>query len=202
LLTEAVRHKPFALLLLDEIEKSHPDILNVFLQVMEDGRLTDALGRTVDFTNLIIIATSNAGTAYIQDQINAGRQIEEFQDDLIKNQIRDIFRPEFINRFDGTVVFRPLTPEEIFKIAGLMLNKVRKRLEQKGIFFEITPEAQKELAVAGFDPVFGARPLRRVIQERVDNALANFLLTGKIGRRDVIVYDVGGQISVKKARGY
>ncbi|MCD4761079.1 AAA family ATPase [bacterium] len=202
LLTEAVRHKPFALLLLDEIEKAHPDILNIFLQVMEDGRLTDALGRTVDFTNLIIVATSNAGTSFIQDQISAGKAIEDFKDDLIKNQIRGIFRPEFINRFDGTVVFRPLTEEEIFKIAGFMLKKVQKRLEDKGMFFEITEAAQRELAQAGFDPVFGARPLRRVIQYKVDNALADFLLTGKLSRRDVVVYDVGGKISVKKPTGY
>lgn len=202
LLTEAVRHKPFALLLLDEIEKAHPDILTIFLQVMEDGRLTDALGRTVDFTNLIIVATSNAGTSYIQDQINQGKKIEEFKDHLIKEEIRDIFRPEFINRFDGTVVFKPLSEEEIFKIAGLMLKKVQKRLEEKGIFFETTEAAQRELARAGFDPVFGARPLRRVIQEQVDNALANFLLTGKLGRRDVVVYDAGGKISVKKPTGY
>ncbi|MFA6307771.1 MAG: ATP-dependent Clp protease ATP-binding subunit [Patescibacteria group bacterium] len=202
LLTEAVRHQPFALLLLDEIEKANPDILNIFLQVMEDGRLTDALGRTVDFTNLIIVATSNAGTSFIQDQINAGRTVDEFKDQLIKEEIRDIFRPEFINRFDGTVVFRPLTQEEIFKIAGFMLNKVKKRLEEKGIIFEVTEAAQRELAQAGFDPVFGARPLRRVIQDQVDNALADFLLNGKLGRRDVVVYDVGGQISVRKPTGY
>jgi ATP-dependent Clp protease ATP-binding subunit ClpC len=202
LLTEAVRHKPFALLLLDEIEKAHPDILTVFLQVMEDGRLTDALGRTVDFTNLIIVATSNAGTSFIQDQINAGKKTSEFKDRLIKEEIRDIFRPEFINRFDGTVVFRPLTQEEIYKIAGFMLNKVRKRLAEKGILFEVTEAAQRELAEAGFDPVFGARPLRRVIQEQVDNALSEFLLTGQLGRRDVVVYDVGGKLSVKKPTGY
>lgn len=202
LLTEAVRHKPFALLLLDEIEKAHPDILTIFLQVMEDGRLTDALGRTVDFTNLIIVATSNAGTSFIQDQISAGKSVHEFKDQLIKQEIRDIFRPEFINRFDGTVVFRPLTQEEIYKIAGLMLKKVKKRLGDKGILFEVTEAAQRELAEAGFDPVFGARPLRRVIQEQVDNALAEFLLTGKLGRRDVVVYDKGGNISVRKPTGY
>lgn len=202
LLTEAVRHQPFALLLLDEIEKAHPDILTIFLQVMEDGRLTDALGRTVDFTNLILVATSNAGTSFIQDQISAGREISEFKDQLIKQEIRDIFRPEFINRFDGTVVFRPLSQEEIYKIAGFMLNKVKKRLADKGIFFEVTEAAQRELAEAGFDPVFGARPLRRVIQEQVDNALADFLLTGKLGRRDVVVYDVGGKLSIKKPTGY
>lgn len=202
LLTEAVRHKPFSLLLLDEIEKANKDILNVFLQVMEDGRLTDALGRTVDFTNLILVATSNAGTSYIQDQINAGRHIDEFKDQLIKEEIRPIFSPEFINRFDGTVVFKPLNQNEIFQIAGLLLKKVAKRLETKGIFFEVTEAAQQELAEAGFDPVFGARPLRRVIQERVDDALANFLLTGKLGRRDIVVYDAGGKITVKRPTSY
>jgi ATP-dependent Clp protease ATP-binding subunit ClpC len=202
LLTEAVRHKPFALLLLDEIEKAHPDILNIFLQVMEDGRLTDALGRTVDFTNLIIVATSNAGTEYIQDQINAGKNIADFSDDLIKNRLREIFRPEFLNRFDAVMVFRPLNQEEIFRITGLMLKKVKKRLEEKGIFFEVTETAQRELAQAGFDPVFGARPLRRVIQEKVDNALADFLLQGQLGRRDIVVYDAGGEIKVKKPTSY
>lgn len=202
LLTEAVRHQPFALLLLDEVEKAHPDILNVFLQVMEDGRLTDALGRTVDFTNLIIVATSNAGTSYIQEQINAGKKTEDFKDDLIKNKLQGIFRPEFLNRFDGVILFKPLTAEEIFTIAGLMLNKVKQRLEAKGIFFEVTSEAQRELAQAGFDPVFGARPLRRVIQEQVDNALAKFLLQGALNRRDIVVYDVGGEIRVKKALSY
>ena len=202
LLTEAVRHKPFALLLLDELEKAHPDILNIFLQVMEDGRLTDALGRKVDFTNLIIVATSNAGTSYIQDQIKAGRSVDDFKDELIKEKIRDVYRPEFLNRFDGVAVFRPLTQEEIFKIAGLLINKVKKRLKAKGIFFEITEEAQRELAAAGFDPIFGARPLRRVIQENVDNALAKFFLSGKIGRRDTVIYNAGGKLSVKKAQSF
>ncbi|PWB38502.1 MAG: hypothetical protein C3F02_04065 [Parcubacteria group bacterium] len=201
-LTEAVRHQPFALLLLDEIEKAHPDILNIFLQVMEDGRLTDALGRTVDFTNLIIVATSNAGTAYIQDQIRAGKTIEEFKDALIRDEIRNIFRPEFLNRFDATIIFRPLTPEEILQITGLLLKKVAQRLEEKGIFFEATEAAVKELARAGFDPIFGARPLRRLVQEKVDNSLAEFLLKGKLGRRDTVVYDVGGEIKVRKAEGF
>ncbi|MDD5749286.1 MAG: ATP-dependent Clp protease ATP-binding subunit [Patescibacteria group bacterium] len=202
LLTEAVRHQPFALLLLDEIEKAHPEVLNIFLQVMEDGRLTDALGRTVDFTNLIIVATSNAGTEYIQDQINAGHDIDDFKDDLVKNRLRDVFRPEFLNRFDAVMVFKPLKEEEIFAIAGLMLKGVQKRLKEKGIFFEYSEAAQRELAQAGFDPVFGARPLRRAIQERVDNALADFLLQGKIGRRDIVFYDAGDKISIKKPTGY
>lgn len=202
LLTEAVRHQPFALLLLDEIEKAHPDILNIFLQVMEDGRLTDALGRTVDFTNLIIVATSNAGTAFIQDQIRLGKTTEDFKEQLLKDEIRDIFRPEFLNRLDATIIFRPLTPAEILQIAGLLLKKVAQRLAEKGIFFEVTAAAQKELAQAGFDPIFGARPLRRLIQEKVDNSLAEFLLKGKIGRRDTVVYDVGGEIKIKRAEGF
>ncbi len=202
LLTEAVRQQPFALLLLDEIEKAHPDILNIFLQVMEDGRLTDALGRTVDFTNLIIVATSNAGTAFIQDQIRLGKTTEEFKEQLLKDEVRDIFRPEFLNRFDATIIFRPLTPAEILQIAGLLLKKVAQRLEEKGIFFEVTEAAQKELAQAGFDPIFGARPLRRLIQEKVDNSLAEFLLKGKFGRRDTVVYDVGGEIKIRKAEGF
>ncbi len=202
LLTEMVRQKPFALLLLDEIEKAHKEVLNIFLQVMDDGRLTDAVGTTVDFTNLILVATSNAGTSYIQDQIMQGRAIDSFKDDLIKNEIRPIFSPEFINRFDNVIVFKPLSPDEIFQIAGFLMKAVKKNLEAKGIYFEWTEAAQRELAIAGFDPVFGARPLRRLVQERVDNALANFLLSGKIGRRDVIVYDVGDKISVRQAEGY
>lgn len=202
LLTEMVRQKPFSLLLLDEIEKADKEVLNIFLQVMEDGRLTDALGTTVDFTNLILVATSNAGTSYIQDQITQGKGIDDFKDNLIKNEIRPIFSPEFINRFDNVVVFKSLNKEEIFQIAGLLMKGVKKNLEVKGIYFEWTEAAQRELSDAGFDPVFGARPLRRVIQERVDNALASFLLSGKIGRRDVIVYDAGDKITVKPAEGY
>jgi ATP-dependent Clp protease ATP-binding subunit ClpA len=201
LLTEAVRKTPFAVLLLDEIEKAHPDILNIFLQVMDDGRLTDSLGRTVDFTNVILIATSNAGSQYIQDEVTKGTSTELIKDALIRGgALREIFRPEFLNRFDGTIVFKPLTQDEIFQVAGLMLKGVAKRLLTKGITLTVTPEAQTELAKAGFDPIFGARPLRRVVQEQVDNALANYLLTGEIGRRDEVIFDVGGQIRVEKAQ--
>lgn len=198
-LTEAVRKNPFALLLLDEIEKAHPDILNIFLQVMDDGRLTDVSGRTIDFTNVILIATSNAAANYIQDEVAKRTPAEKLRETLIKEKLRDYFRPEFLNRFDGIVVFKPLTEEEIFQIAGLLLAGVRKRLETKGIALVVTEGAQRELAAAGFDPVFGARPLRRVIQERVDDALANYLLKGAIGRRDQVVLDVGAKITVNKA---
>lgn len=201
-LTEAVRTNPFSLVLLDELEKAHPDILNVFLQVMDDGRLTDSLGRTIDFTNTIIIATSNAGSDFIQDQIRQGNTVEQIKQQLINEQLRQYFRSEFLNRFDGVVVFKPLTFEEIIEIVKLMLKQVAARLEEKGITLRATPEAIKELASVGFDPVFGARPLRRAIQDRVDNALAQSLLQGKISRRDVAVLEKGGTIRVEKAQSY
>ncbi|MBU1036463.1 ATP-dependent Clp protease ATP-binding subunit [Patescibacteria group bacterium] len=202
ILTEAIRKQPFTLLLLDEIEKAHPDILNVFLQVMDDGRLTDALGRTVDFSSCIIIGTSNAGTQYIQDNIRIGKNIEEIKEDLMLKELKKYFRPEFLNRLDGVVVFKPLSEEDIEKITVLLINKVKKRLEIKGIFLEVTDEAIKELAKEGFDPVFGARPLRRLIQEKVDNALANCLLTKKISRRDIVVFGSSGKIDIKKAKKF
>ncbi len=198
-LTSAVRQDPHSILLLDEIEKAHPDILNVFLQVMEDGRMTDVTGRTVDFTNLILIMTSNAGTSYIQDHTKAGETAEQIKEALLESELRTSFRPEFLNRFDNIIVFKPLTQEHIEKIALLLLNKERKRLESKGIFLEVTDIAVKELASLGYDPKFGARPLRRVIQEKVENALANFLLKGQIDRRDKVVLETADSIRVDKA---
>ncbi|MFW0862554.1 MAG: AAA family ATPase [Candidatus Komeilibacteria bacterium] len=198
-LTNAVRQDPHSILLLDEIEKAHPDILNVFLQVMEDGRMTDVTGRTVDFTNLILIMTSNAGTNYIQDQTKAGATAEAIKEALLETELRTSFRPEFLNRFDNIIIFKPLTQEHIEQIALLLLKKETKRLEAKGIFLEATDIAVKELAALGYDPKFGARPLRRVIQEKVENALANFLLTGKIDRRDKVVLETADKIRVDKA---
>lgn len=198
-LTDAVREKPFALVLLDELEKAHPDVLNVFLQVMDDGRLTDGAGRTVDFTNVILIATSNAGTDKIQEGMRASQSLEMIKQQLIEEELGKYFRPEFLNRFDQIVVFRPLSKSEIIAVAGLMIRQVTKRLAEKGISFEASEAAIRELADVGFDPLFGARPLRRVIQDRVDNALAKFLLTGKIGRRDRVVLEAGGVIRVEEA---
>lgn len=198
-LTDAVRTQPFSLILLDELEKAHPDILNVFLQVMDDGRLTDSVGRTIDFTNTILIATSNAGSNYIQDSIRQQKTIEQIHAGLINEELRNYFRPEFLNRFDAVIVFKPLQMKEIIQIVHLLLTQVAQRLESKGIKFEASEEAVEELASIGFDPVFGARPLRRTIQERVDNALADSLLAGKISRRDVAVLKKGGTISIRKA---
>ncbi|MBL7141762.1 AAA family ATPase [Patescibacteria group bacterium] len=199
-LTEAVRLNPSALLLLDEIEKAHPDILNVFLQVMDDGRLTDAVGRTIDFTNIILIGTSNAGTDFIQDEIRKNTSVKIITEVLIREKLRPYFRPEFLNRFDGVVVFKPLGREEIKKITKLLLKKLTEQLEEKGIVLKVTDEAITELAEAGFDPAFGARPLRRVLQNQVNDVLAKFLLTGKVGRRDVVILEKDGQIRVEKAK--
>ncbi len=200
LLTEAVRKQPFALLLLDELEKAHPEILNLFLQVMDDGRLTDGTGRTIDFTNIILIATSNAGTQFIQDSIAKGDTIDVIKTALLENELRTTYRPEFLNRFDDTIVFTPLTQEDVLAIAHLMLNGVVAQMEEKGITLEVTDAEVQELAQKGFDPKFGARPLRRAIQENVENAIADFLLRGKVERRDTLTLDVGGVITLHKAQ--
>ncbi len=199
LITEAVRKAPFSLLLLDELEKAHPDILNLFLQVMDDGRLTDGAGRTIDFTNVILIATSNAGAQYLQQAVRQNIPMEQIKENLIENELKGIYRPEFLNRFDGIIVFKPLGMEEVVQIAYLMISKVTERLKAKGITFRASDEAVYELAQKGFDPKFGARPLRRVIQEEVDNAVATVLLKGEVGRRDTLVLEAGGKIHVEKA---
>ncbi len=198
LLTESVRKTPFSIVLLDELEKAHPNILNLFLQVFEDGRLTDAAGRTIDFTNTIIIATSNAGTAYIQEAVGRDEEVAVMRTHLIEEELQGVYRPEFLNRFDGIVVFTPLTQDHVDQITRLFMSKVAARLEPKGIGFRAEPEAVRELSKKGFDPKFGARPLRRVVQEVVDNAIATALLEGKVQRRDTIVLKTGGLIDVEK----
>lgn len=200
LLSEAVRKAPFSLVLLDEIEKAHPDILNIFLQILDDGRLTDNQGRVIDFTNTIIIATSNAGTSFIQEQVRKNMTVEKIKEMLIESELKSYFRPEFLNRFDGIIVFKPLTMEDVVEIAKLMLNDVKANLEQKGISLQATASAVQDIAQAGFDPQFGARPLRRVIQEHVQDAIANKLLSNEIQRRDVVMVEGLDKITVKKAR--
>lgn len=199
LLTQAVRKNPYTLVLLDEVEKAHPDILNILLQVLDDGRLTEASGRTVDFTSAIVICTSNAGTDFIQESMQNKVPLEFIRQSLVQGMLKKYFRPELINRYDAVVVFKPLTEIEIEKVAGLMLAKLAGELEKRGIHFRASVEAVKELAHKGFDPLFGARPLRRVIQDNVDNALAKFLLTGKVKRRDVVVLEAGGVVRIEKA---
>lgn len=199
ILTEAVRNNPFSLVLLDEIEKAHPEILNIFLQVMDDGRLTDSTGRTVDFSNCIIIATSNAGAFYIQDELSRGSDLEKIKEDLLQRELRNYFKPEFINRFNGVVLFKPLSQVEIEQIAILILNKLSSKLKEKGIEFIASPDAIKKLAELGFSKDFGARPLKRTIETRVNDALANFLLTNQIQRRDRAILDPDLSIRIEKA---
>lgn len=199
LLTEAVRKKPFTIVLLDEIEKAHPDVLTLFLQVMDDGRLTDGVGRVIDFTNAVIIMTSNAGTSYIQNAIAQGKSAEQIKTVLLERELKGIFRPEFLNRFDNIIVFKPLTRDQVVQIAWLMLGRIAKNLEAKGIRFRAEDPAVEDLADAGFDPAFGARPLRRVIQDRVDTNIADLLLKQEVDRHDTIVLHNDGTLHVEKA---
>lgn len=181
-LTEAVRQQPFSLVLLDELEKAGADVMNLFLQVFDDGRLTDSVGRTVDFSNTIIIATSNAGTEYVSKRLAENASLETVRQELVHDKLRKTYRTEFLNRFDGIVLFRALIKEEIMQIAALMLKRIEKELDEKGITFVATTEALSSLADVGFDPEFGARPMRRAIQDNVENTIAEFLLSGKVAR--------------------
>ena len=184
-LTEAVRRKPYSVLLLDEVEKAHPDVFNILLQVLEDGRLTDGQGRTVDFKNTVIVMTSNLGSDLIQ---TLGPTDENYQE--IRSAVLEVvgrhFRPEFINRIDEVVVFHPLQADQIKGIASIQLELLNKRLKEQELSLELTPEAMDKLATVGFDPVYGARPLKRAIQQWVENPLAQQLLQGQFERGDVI----------------
>lgn len=197
-LTEAVRKQPFALILLDEFEKAHPDVLNLFLQVFDDGRLTDESGRTIDFTNTILIATSNAGSDFVQEAVRAGEGVEAIKTRLLEQELRGVYRPELLNRFDGVIVFTPLTQTQVVEITRRLIAGVAKRLEVKGIHFRADERVIEALAKKGYDRVFGARPLRRLVQDEVDNAIAEALLKGEAARRDTIVLEPTG-IRVEKA---
>ncbi len=185
-LTEAIKEKPFALLLLDELEKAHPNVLNLFLQVMDDGRITDSTGSTIDCTNIILIATSNAGTQYVQEEMTRGTSFPVIQEALLRGKLSEWYRPEFLNRFDAMVLFRPLAQNEIGRIAALMVHSIAQRLEGQGIGLRIDDDVLAYLAHVGFDPQFGARPLRRVIQDRVENTIAELLLGKKVHRGDTV----------------
>ncbi|MBP7005686.1 ATP-dependent Clp protease ATP-binding subunit [Patescibacteria group bacterium] len=197
LLTEAIRQKPYTLLLLDELEKAHPDILTLFLQVFDDGRLTDGVGRTIDFSHTIIIATSNASASFVQERVAAGVSGEQLRRELLDRELKKTFRPEFLNRFDGIHVFQPLTLDDVTRIAWLMLHTLEKHLEEKGLKFHAEDAAVERLAHDGYDREFGARPLRRLIQDRVETAIADLLLKKEAKRGDTIVLREDGQIGVE-----
>ena len=188
-LTEAVRRHPYCVILLDEMEKAHPDVFNILLQVLDDGRLTDGQGRVVSFKNTIIIMTSNVGSQYIAGA-NASSDPAEVQRQ-VNNALRQTFKPEFLNRIDDVVVFHPLGLEDIEKIVDIQLKDVRKRLERDRIVLELTDPAKQSLALDGLDPVFGARPLKRLIQRQVVDNVANLIIDGKLHEGDVVKIDVG-----------
>jgi len=190
LFTTQVREKPFSLILLDEIEKAHPNILNLFLQVLDEGRLTDGLGRKVDFKNSIIIATSNAGYQIILEALKLKTEWSQVKEKLLDYLFeKAIFRPEFINRFDAVVVFRPLTKENLLSIAELLLQKIKKNVDGKDIEFIISPALKEKIAELSYDPTFGAREMRRVIQDKVENILAHALLSGELKRGNRVQID-------------
>jgi ATP-dependent Clp protease ATP-binding subunit ClpC len=183
LLTTPVRERPFSLLLLDEFEKAHPKILNLFLQVFDEGHLTDGMGRKVSFKNTIIIATSNAGAEIIWEKLKQTQKLEIIKEDLLSYLIQNrIFAPELLNRFDGVIIFKPLTKENLLKIAELLLKKIQKQLKEKDIDFAITEPLKEKIVELSYDPKFGAREIQRVIQEKVGNVLAKEILTGRIKR--------------------
>jgi len=186
-LTEAVRRKPYSVLLLDEVEKAHPDVFNVLLQVLDDGRLTDGHGRTVDFKNTVIVMTSNIGSQMIQSMV--GQDSEDIKE-AVTGELKNHFRPEFLNRIDETVVFHALDASHIAKIAAIQIKVLQARLAKMDLVLEVSPAALAELAKVGFDPVFGARPLKRAIQQRIENPLSKLLLEGRFAPKDVIPVDV------------
>jgi ATP-dependent Clp protease ATP-binding subunit ClpB len=185
-LTEAVRRKPYSVVLLDEVEKAHPDVFNVLLQVLDDGRLTDGQGRTVDFRNTVIVMTSNLGSHHIQAM--AGKPYDAIKE-VVWDEVKNHFRPEFLNRIDEVVVFHALQSQHIEKIAEIQIARLAKRLHAQEMLLEVTPAALAELARAGFDPVFGARPLKRAIQQQLENPVAKLILQGKFGPKDVVPVD-------------
>ncbi len=190
-LTEQVRRRPYSVLLFDEIEKAHPDVFNILLQILDDGRLTDAQGRTVDFKNAVVIMTSNLGADRIQHFAREGGDFDQLKDELME-RLRGSFRPEFINRIDEIIVFRALSEEQLLDISGLLLDRLARRLRAQRIEVEFAEEAVRLLAREGYDPEYGARPLRRTIQRLVENELSRMVLSGDLGPGDKVKVDVDG----------
>ncbi|MDY2997933.1 MAG: ATP-dependent chaperone ClpB [Faecalimonas sp.] len=191
-LTEAVRRKPYSVVLFDEIEKAHPDVFNVLLQVLDDGRITDSQGRTVDFKNTILIMTSNIGSAYLLDGIDENGEISKESETMVMNDLRAHFRPEFLNRLDETIMFKPLTKQNVYAIIDLLLKDVNKRLEDKELSIELTDAAKNFVVEGGYEPMYGARPLKRYLQKHVETLAAKLILQGDISSEDVILIDVEG----------
>ena len=188
-LTEAVRRKPYSVVLFDEIEKAHPDVFNILLQILDDGRITDSQGRTVDFKNTIIILTSNLGSSYLLDGIEPDGSISEDAQAAVMAELKRSFRPEFLNRLDETIFFRPLTKDNLNGIIDIMVSSLRKRLSDRGLGLTLTDEAKSLIIERGFDPLYGARPLRRYLQSSVETLIARRILSGDVAPDSVIVVD-------------
>jgi ATP-dependent Clp protease ATP-binding subunit ClpB len=197
-LTEAVNRKPYSVVLFDEIEKAHPDVFNTLLQVLDDGRLTDGHGRTVDFTNTIVAMTSNVGSEFIQQLIEDGSEESPAADIEIEMKVREAlkatFRPEFLNRIDETIIFHQLTREDLTQIAEIQVRHLRERLAGRDIILTLTDAARIKLARDGFDPSYGARPLKRLIQQEIENPLAKGIVNGTFSSGDRIVVDAAGEV--------
>ena len=189
-LTEAVRRKPYSVVLFDEIEKAHPDVFNVLLQVLDDGRITDSQGRTVDFKNTILIMTSNIGSTYLLDGIDENGEIKEESETLVMNDLRAHFRPEFLNRLDEIIMFKPLTKKDIYEIVELLIQDLNKRLQDSQVKIELTEAAKQFVVDGGYEPMYGARPLKRFLQKNVETLAAKLILSGEIGAEDTILIDV------------
>ena len=198
-LTEAVRRRPYTVVLLDEVEKAHPEVFDVLLQVLDDGRLTDGQGRTVDFRNTILILTSNLGSQFIADPALD----EAAKREAVMSVVRSTFKPEFLNRLDDVILFDALSTEELTEIVELQVARLGKRLADRRLTLTVSPAAQEWLAVTGFDPVYGARPLRRLIQSAIGDQLARQLLAGEISDGDTVLVDVdtaADSLTVRSAR--
>ena len=191
-LTEAVRRKPYSVVLFDEVEKAHPDVFNVLLQVLDDGRITDSQGRTVDFKNTILIMTSNIGSSYLLEGIDGDGNISEAAQEAVMGDLRNHFRPEFLNRLDETIMFKPLTKDNIYDIIELLIKDVNNRLADREIRIALTKSAKDYVAEGGYDPTYGARPLKRYLQKNVETLAARLMLQGNVGAGDTILIDVSG----------
>ena len=189
-LTEAVRRRPYSVVLFDEVEKAHPDVFNILLQVLDDGRITDSQGRTVDFKNTILIMTSNIGSQYLLDGMDENGNISQESQNAVMEDLRAHFRPEFLNRLDETIMFKPLTKDNIYDIIDLLVADVNKRLADREISIFLTKDAKKYVVDGGYDPNYGARPLKRFLQKHVDTLAAKLMLQGDVGAQDTIIIDV------------
>ena len=188
-LTEAVRRRPYSVVLFDEVEKAHPDVFNVLLQVLDDGRITDSQGRTVDFKNTILIMTSNIGSSYLLEGIDENGNIRPDNEELVMNDLKNHFRPEFLNRLDEIIMFRPLTKDNITGIVDLLVKDVNKRLADRDLHIELTKAAKQHIVDGGYDPMYGARPLKRYLQKYVETLAAKLILEGNVSTGDTIIID-------------